>query len=450
MAAGSSPAVASDTATDQGSRYGWFVVACATVLHALNYVDRQIVTIVAIPIKADLGLSNTEIGLISGLAFAIFYAVFGLPLAWIADRWNRVSVLSLSLLTWSAMTAVCGLAQNFGQLFAARVGVGVGEAGCTPPAQSLISDYVPKERRAFALSIYSLGIPIGSFIGLAVGGVVTEAWGWRAAFMVVGLPGVAIAILLPFLVKEPRRAVTAAVAERIPGVREVLADLSTKKSYWHLCIACSLTSMLNFGSGYFLGFFFNVKHDIPLGSLGLYLGLVLGIGWIIGILAGGFLADSLRKKYAAAYALVPAFALLAGFPFAIAAYLVENALLSFVLLVVPTALNSFVFGPGYAVVQSVTVPRSRALALAIFLLIANLVGLGLGPVIVGALTDFFSAQFYGPAFSSQCVGEAASSACRAAEAGARSWALIVVSALAVWSAAHLFLAARTVAKDSVS
>lgn len=425
--------------------YTGSVLFVLMLLNALNYVDRQIMTVLAIPIKHDLGLSNTQIGLMTGLAFAIFYALFGLPIARAADRWNRVSVLSLSLFIWSGMTALCGVAQNFGQLFAARVGVGIGEAGCTPPAHSLISDLVPANRRASALSFYALGIPVGSFMGLAIGGYIAQRLGWQAAFLLVGLPGVALALALPLVVREPRRA--RKEPEPIPSIADFVRDIARKPSYWHFCVACSLTSVLNFGSGYFLGFFFNVKHGLSLAELGIQLGIMLGLGWAVGIAMGGHLSDRFFARSKAAYATVPAIALLAGIPFALLGYHVSNALLAMALLVVPTAFNSVVFGPAYAVVQGVAAPRSRALAIAFFLMVTTLVGLGLGPVLVGGLTDFLFAKFYGPDIAADCLGKVAAAACRPAEASARGWALAAVSLIAAWASLHLFLAGRSLARD---
>lgn len=428
--------------------YVFSVLLALMLLNALNYVDRQILAVLVVPIKAELNLTNTQIGLMSGLAFATFYALFGLPIAWLADRSNRVWILTASLATWSGMTALCGLAGNFTQMFLCRVGVGIGEAGCTPAAQSLISDYVPRERRASALSFYSLGIPLGSFIGLAAGGIIAQVYGWRAAFMIVGLPGILIALLLPLIVREPRRL----AKEKEPSltIREVLATLIKSRSYLHTMAACSLTSLLNFGSGYFLGFFFNVVHGQSLAQTGLQLALVTGVGWAIGIWIGGALADRAQRKDPAAYARVPAWALIAGVPFALGGYFVSGIAAAMLLLMVPTALNSFVFGPGYAIVQGVSAPRARALSLAIFMLVANLVGIGFGPALVGGLTDWLSSQFLGGDFTAQCpAGEALTSACHAAEVAARRWALALTALLALWSAFHLFRAGRTLPQELV-
>lgn len=430
-------------------RYTWVVLVLLMLLNALNYVDRQILAILVVPIKAELGLSNTEIGLLSGFAFATFYALFGIPIAWLADRGNRVWLLSGCLAIWSGMTALCGTAQSFGQMFLFRIGVGVGEAGCSPAAQSLISDYVSRERRALALSFYSLGIPLGSFIGLAVGGLIAQNYGWRMAFMIVGLPGLAIALLLPLLLREPRR--HAVEKEPPPPVLETLRLLMRSRAYMHTMATGSLTSVLNFGSGYFLGFFFHVVHGRSLAETGLQLGVVMGLGWAIGIGLGGVLADRAQKVHPSGLARVPAWALLIGLPFALCGYFVDNGNIAMLLLLIPTALNSFFFGPGYAIVQGVATARTRAMSLAIFMLVANLIGIGIGPAVVGGATDLLSNHFLGGDFVNQCGPDMALlvPACHAAEVAARRWALALTSLLALWAAFHLFRAARALPSELV-
>ncbi|MHA3791189.1 spinster family MFS transporter [Sphingomonas sp. YL-JM2C] len=429
--------------------YVWGVLLALMLLNALNYVDRQILAVLVVPIKAELELSNMQIGLLSGFAFATFYALFGIPIAWLADRGNRVWLLSGCLAVWSGMTALCGTAQSFGQMFLFRIGVGVGEAGCSPAAQSLISDYVPRERRAIALSFYALGIPAGSFIGLAVGGFIAQNYGWRAAFMTVGLPGLAIAILMPLLLREPRR--SAVEKEAPPPVMETLRGLMRSRAYMHTMATGSLTSVLNFGSGYFLGFFFNVVHGRSLAETGLQLAVVMGLGWAIGIGLGGVLADRAQKVHPSGLGRVPAWALLIGLPFALAGYFVEDGNIAMVLLLFPTALNSFFFGPGYAIVQGVATARTRAMSLAIFMLVANLIGIGLGPAFVGGLTDLLSNHFLGADFAVRCATDAASpaTACHAAEVAARRWALALTSLLSLWAAFHLFRAARALPSEMV-
>ncbi|MCW1432284.1 spinster family MFS transporter [Novosphingobium sp. JCM 18896] len=428
--------------------YVWSILTVLMLLNALNYVDRQILAVLVVPIKAELQLSNTQIGLLSGFAFATFYAICGIPIAWLADRGNRVWLLSGCLAIWSGMTALCGSAQSFGQMFLFRVGVGVGEAGCSPAAQSLISDFVPRDRRALALSFYSLGIPVGSFIGLALGGIVAQTYGWRAAFMVVGLPGLLIAIMLPFIVREPRR--NAIDPQVPPPVIETLRTLLRSRAYVHTMITGSLTSVLNFGSGYFLGFFFNVVHGRSLAETGFQLAVVTGLGWAIGIGLGGLLADRAQKVHASGLGRVPAFALLIGLPFAMGGYFVEDGNLAMLLLLFPTALNSVFFGPGYAIVQGVATSRTRAMSLAIFMLVANLIGIGLGPAFVGWLTDALSNYFLGTDFALRCAGAAgALSACHAAEVQARRWALALTSLFAIWAAFHLFRASRALPDELV-
>lgn len=419
--------------------------------NAFGYVDRQILTVLAIPISHDLGLTNIEIGMMSGLAFALFYAVCGIPLAWIADRSNRVWVLSASIAVWSLMTALCGMANSFLTLFAARIGVGIGEAGCTPPAHSLISESVPRERRASALAVYNLGLPLGSFAGLTIGGWLAQTVGWKTAFVVVGAPGCLLAAVIALVLRDPRRAERQSVDEPAPGFGVVLAQLRGKPAYWHLMIACAISAMLNFGNGYFLGFFFNTVHGLSVAELGVRLGMVTGIGWVAGILLGGYLADRASKADVRGYARVPALALVVGTPFACAAYWVSSANVSLLFLCVSMALNSVLFAPGHAMVQSMATPRSRATAIAIFLLFTNLVGVGFGPTLVGGLTDLLLDHQAGGSFRQICgSAEIVDATCRAAEATGRRIALTLASLLALWSAMHLLLASRTLHRDLVS
>ncbi|MDX3911545.1 MAG: MFS transporter, partial [Sphingobium sp.] len=204
--------------------------------NAFGYVDRQILTVLAIPISHDLGLTNVQIGMMSGLAFALFYAICGIPLAWLADRTNRVWVLAGSIAVWSAMTSLCGAASSFWTLFAARVGVGIGEAGCTPPAHSLISDTISPSRRASALAVYNLGLPLGSFAGLALGGWLAQTLGWKTAFVIVGLPGCLLAAVIALLLRDPRHGGGQADGEQAPSFGTVLKQLRKRRAYWHLMV----------------------------------------------------------------------------------------------------------------------------------------------------------------------------------------------------------------------
>ena len=382
-------------------RYGlWLLV----LVYMLNFLDRKIVLILAEPIKADLNLSDWQLGLITGLAFALFYAILGFPFARWAERGDRPLIIAAALGTWSLFTAVCGFAQNFTHLVLARLGVGIGEAGCTPTAVSLIGDITPKEERAAAMSIYTLGSSIGGCLGLAIGGLVAGGLGWRAAFLVAGLPGILVALVVIFTLREPRRR----LKFKLQGPNErknllgTVKDLTSARSYRYVVAAETAMSFFTFGITAFLGSFFLRNHAGELGSwadsfgtqpisvLGVSLAVVMAVGAAVGALSGGFLTDRFAKKDARAYMVVPAVTCLLAAPFYLAALYSPSLAVSLLSLGAGTALGSVYFGPGYAVIQGVANETSRATATAALIFCTNLIGLGLGPLLVGGLSDMFA------------------------------------------------------------
>ncbi len=261
------------------------------LVYILNFLDRQIVNILAEPIKRDLGLSDTQLGLLAGPAFAVFYAILGIPIARYADKagTNRVWLISLCLAVWSAMTAVCGVAQNFLQLALARIGVGVGEAGCTPAAHSLIADSVPPEKRSSAIAFFGLGIPIGGLLGLIIGGVVNDQYGWRAALMLVGAPGILLACVLPLLIRDPRRCADSAhfkkatsSANTALSVKDAAREIFASKAYLYVFIAASFTAFLSYGKGLWTISFFIRSHGLSTTEAGLAMAVALGVSGIVG------------------------------------------------------------------------------------------------------------------------------------------------------------------------
>ncbi len=368
--------------------------------YVVNFIDRSILSILIEPIKADLALTDTQLGFLGGLAFAIFYSTLGIPIAALADRWSRVKVLSIAIAVWSAMTAICGLATNFWQLLIARIGVGVGEAGASPPSHSLISDYFPLSSRATALSIYALGIPIGSMIGNAVGGWGADTIGWRYTFMLVGLPGVAIAALLLFTLREPPRGLSeteepqASSDEPSPSMGSVLKFLWHKPSFRYMSLACGLHAFVSYGSGTWNAPFLVRVHEMSNTETGAWLAIIAGIG-AIGTFAGGYLAD---KAYELTgnrrwYLWIAAIATLVMVPFQFVAYLHPD--FNFVLagLIAASILGPIYLGPAFAMTQALVTLRMRAVASAILLLVLNLIGMGLGPYFVGFMSDVFEPQF---------------------------------------------------------
>ena len=362
------------------------------VVYILNFLDRQIVNILAEPIKRDLGLSDTQIGLMTGLAFALFYTILGIPIARYADnpKTSRTGLISISLAFWSGMTALCGLAQNFGQLLLARVGVGVGEAGCTPAAHSLISDTVPAAKRSSAIAFYGLGIPIGTLLGLALGGVLADAFGWRTAFLVVGMPGVLMALLLPLLIREPRKSApaVAAAAAALPA-REALREILRSPAFVQLLLGASLVAFLSYGKGVWQAILFIRVHGLSPGETGLWLGFSYGISAMAGTWIGGLLADRYGGKDPRHLVTAPAIGLVVGAPILFFGYAAQDWRFGLSMIVIAGFLNNFYYGPTYACVQALVRPQARAMATAVMLFAQNLIGLGLGPLFFGMLSDAF-------------------------------------------------------------
>ena len=362
------------------------------IVYIFNFLDRQIVNILAEPIKTDLGLSDTELGLLAGPAFAVFYALLGIPIARHADKQgtNRVRLISLALAVWSAMTAVCGLAQNFVQLLFARIGVGVGEAGCTPAAHSLISDSVAPEKRSSAIAFYGLGVPIGSLLGLIIGGIVNDLYGWRIALMLVGAPGLLLASVVLFVMREPRhsRTAEAAAAATVPlSTGEALREIFASRAYVYILIAASVTAFLGYGKGLWTISFFIRSHGLSTTEAGLSMAVVLGLAGAVGTWLGGKLADKFGARDKRHILTFPAYGMAVAAPVLFLGYVMEDWRIAVALLVLPTMLNAAYYGPAYGCVQGLVQPRARAVAASIMLFGQNLIGLGLGPFLFGVLSD---------------------------------------------------------------
>jgi MFS family permease len=367
------------------------------IVYVLNFLDRQIVNILAEPISRDLNLSDTQIGLLTGLAFALFYTLLGIPIARYADnsRTNRVGLISISLAVWSAMTALCGLAQNFVQLALARVGVGVGEAGCTPAAHSLITDSVPPEKRSSAMAFYGLGIPIGSLLGLVIGGALNDAYGWRVAFMAVAIPGLILAAFLPFILREPRKAEAAAralsgeKARDVLSTKDALKEVFSSRAFVMLAIAASFTAFLSYGKSVWAVILFIRSHGLSPGETGLLLGLILVVAGVAGPWLGGMMADKFGKIDKRHLLTTPALGMVIATPILFLGYFATDWRVAIILLFVPSALNAAYYGPTYACVQGLVKPEARAVAAAFMLFAQNLIGLGLGPLLFGMMSDAF-------------------------------------------------------------
>lgn len=375
--------------------YRAYVMFILIVVYTFNFIDRQIVGILAVPIKADLGLTDTQLGLMGGLAFALFYTALGIPVAMLADRWSRTWIMTIALTLWSAMTAVCGLAQNFWQLFLARLGVGVGEAGGVAPAYSLISDYFPSHQRARALSAYSFGIPIGSALGILFGGIIATKIDWRFAFFAVGLAGIVIAPIFKLTVAEPRRGQYDRFGSDIPAasLQDILRTLVQKPSFWIMSLGAASSSMMGYGLFFWLPSFFVRSFGLTLLDASLFYGAILLVGGLAGTWLGGSLADKFGAGRRGAYVVIPAIAFIATVPFYMMAILSPSLMLTFFAMLIPTALGLAWLGPVLSAIQHVVPPHMRATASAIFLFINNLIGLGAGTVALGFLSDNLQARF---------------------------------------------------------
>jgi MFS family permease len=382
--------------------YRSYVLVVLVIVYTFNFIDRQIVGILAVPIKAELNLSDSQLGLMGGLAFALFYTLLGIPIARLADRVSRTGIMTVALALWSLMTAMCGLTHNFAQLFMARVGVGVGEAGGVTPAYSLICDYFPPKERARALSVYSFGIPIGAALGIVLGGFITSLMSWRMAFFIVGLAGLLVTPLLKFTVREPARGaldLTAADNARIvtapsaPTLLDVVAVLARRPSFWCLSLGAASASMMGYGLFFWAPSFLVRSFHLSLLQASLsYGGLVL-VGGLIGIWFGGALADRYGAQRRSMYAFIPAIAFVTTVPFYVAGVLSTTLWISFAVLLVPTALALVWLGPVLAAIQHLVPGNMRATASALFLFINNLIGIGLGTALIGVVSDLTRARF---------------------------------------------------------
>ena len=415
------------------AKYRNYALAVLFLGYVINFIDRSILSILLEPIKLELELTDTQLGLLGGLAFALFYATLGIPIAALADRWSRVKVLSISMIIWSAMTALCGMAGSFITLLIARVGVGVGEAGASPPSHSLISDYFPIEMRATALSIYALGIPVGSMVGNFVGGWGAEELGWRLTFYLVGVPGVLVAFLLLTTLKEPPRGMSEkkqpskVASEDAPSMGEVFKFLWAKRSFRHIGFAAGLHAFVGYGAGTWNAPFLIRSHEIPIIEVGFWLAIISGIG-AIGTFGGGFLGDVLSQRYDDRrwYLWVSGIATLAMLPFQLVAYLYGGLWAVIPALFVVSILGGMYLGPSFAMTQGLVTLRMRSVASAILLFMLNIIGMGMGPYVIGVISDVLE-----PAYGVSSL----------------RYALCIALIANLWATVHYFAGAKMIRED---
>jgi MFS family permease len=376
--------------TKRPSPSGTLVLSLLLLAYIFNFLDRQILGILAQPIQADLNLTDTEFGAIGGLAFALLYSVLAVPLAYLADRTSRSAVIAASLAVWSGFTALCGTATGYLQLFLYRLGVGVGEAGGVAPSYALIADYFPPERRARALAIYSLGVPLGLAGGTLIGGYLASLIDWRAAFLVMGVAGVLLAPVLKYFVRD--RPVRASTAQAAP-LMQVFPTVARKPAFWLMAFAASARSLCGYGLALWTPSVLIRSFHLDLISTANFFASLLLVGGCTGVFAGGWLADRLGSGDRGWYAKLPAIAWLITAPMFVAGLLAPSLWIAWPLLLIPNALNILWLGPVTTAVQHLVPRQMRASASASFLLINNLIGLGVGPLLIGKISTMLKESY---------------------------------------------------------
>ncbi len=411
-------------------RYKWYVLGVLTAVFASSHVDRQIMGILLEPIKLELDASDTQMGFLIGLTFAIFYATLGMPVAMLADRKSRRNIIAIATTVWSVMTVLCGAAQTFAQLAFARIGVGSGEAGSSPPSHSVIADLFEPAARGTAMGVFALGINFGLLIAYLVGGWMSEHFGWRMTFVAIGIPGLAIAALVYFTTQEPRRGASEEAREsgdrQAPPFSAVARHMWRVKSIRHLVAGSSVAGFVGYGFVLWMPSFLMRSHGLSSTKVGLTLALMIGIVGGLGTFAAGKLVDVLARRDERWRCWLVAAAKGGYVPFLALVFLVDDFRLFLVLYTIPAFFGGFYLAPTFALIQGLVNVRMRALASSILLFVLNIIGLGFGPQLVGILSDFFAADY-----------------------GQESlrMALLLLSFLNLWCAVHYLLAARTLKTD---
>ena len=468
MTTGSQTETSKPAAPVFSSGYKSAVLTLLLLAYTFNFIDRTIVATIGQAIKVDLKITDTQLGLLGGLSFAVLYTLLGVPIARLAERWNRVSIVSLALVVWSGFTVACGFAGSFVQLLALRVGVGVGEAGCSPPSHSLISDYYEPKRRATALSVYAFGIPLGSMIGAAAGGWLAKTFGWRVAFMAVGAPGLIMALLVKLIVKEPPRGhsdpaekapvvmARFSLAEEISELGAVAKTLFGRWPIFNIVMGVTLVSFAGYGIGQFAPPYFNRAFGLDYAVVGLIFGLIGGFSAGVGTIAGGLISDRAGRRGGAWYALVPAIGVAIAAPLFFLAYTRTDWRVAAAILLFPGIFAYTYLGPTFAVVQNVVETRRRATATAVLFLFLNIIALGGGTLFTGWAIDLFAQRiFHAGSFASACPGGAAPHGaaadlvlrCKAALVGGTRQGILVTMIFYVWGSFHYLLASFGLAKE---
>ena len=394
--AGAEPAPAAGAKPEFSRGYLGWLLGLLVAIYASSFLDRVIISTVGPAIISDLRISDTLFGLLTGPAFAVFYVVLGIPIARLAERRSRINIISICIALWSLMTALCGLASSYLPLLIFRMGVGVGEGGCSPAAHSLLSDHYPPRRRATALAIYFAGVPFGIMVGAILGGWLATAFNWRIAFMVLGLPGLLLALLAKLTLREPPRGHVdgAAPPAEAPPLGAVLKKLATNPTV--VLLVCGLVSA-NFGGSAMAAFtqtYLVRAFHLSMATVGLLYGLVIGTAGVFGMTMGGVIADVAGRKDIRWYAWAPALGCALGFPIYLAAFSQHSALASVAFIFLGYLVVTFYFAPTFAVVQNLVEPRMRATASSLLFLAINMMGQALGPVVIGLVSDLIARRTF--------------------------------------------------------
>lgn len=444
--------------------YKRWVLAVLLMANTLNFVDRQAVAVLQEPIKRELGLLDWHVGVLSGLSFAIFYCLLGIPIARVAERGNRARVIAAAIAVWSVMTAMCGVAQSFVQLLICRVGVATGEAGASPAAHSLISDYYPPEQRGAAIAVYSFGIPVGTLIAAVFGGQIAQAWGWRWAFIMLGLPGVVVSILIMLTLRDLPRGFSQRVAGQpiapvaVSPINVVFRRMIARRSSVHNLIGLAVASLGSYATGGFMASYLIREFGLQIGQAGLITGAATGVFGGAGLLASGFLSDRLARWGLGqrAYALVCSVSVLVAAPLYILAFCLPSLPAAVVALFAAT-LFAFAFNPSsLGLLYNTTDPSMRATTASLMYVFVTFVGLGLGPLLAGAVSDLVASHvFTGGHFVSLCRGGAApgfslavKQQCLAASTIGLRYGLVLCTGAFVWAGVHYALCARALRREA--
>ena len=469
--------------------YRAFVLGSLLMVYIFNFIDRSIINILTEPIKQSFQVEDWQMGLLGGPAFAILYTMLGIPIARMAERFHRVWIIAISVFVWSLMTALCGVAVSFMVLFLFRVGVSVGEAGCTPPAQSLIADYFTPKSRATAVSIYALGVPLGGmfaavFAGFIVGNLdgpslaaMFEAWGWswalgladwqnvegwRVAFILVGFPGIILALVVKLTIKEPPRGYSDPPELRSlekASMGEVFSILAKKPTFWHIVVGATVASFVGYGVAQFTTSFLVRTHGLDLQTAAVLFGVIIGLMAALGVFMSGYLADRMAMRHPRALSWMPALGMGVSVPLYAVGFLAPTVWLALPPLMAAATLHYFYLGPMYAIVGGVVDSRMRATSVAVTLFIVNLLGYGLGPPLIGVLSTFLKDVFLAGnelgmtletcKVPSELSDEGAAVCANANSEGLR-WSIIAFCTLYGWAALHYLLAGRTLLRDMIA